>query len=112
MRDSPGFKIMNELESRGFEVFSFDPYFKNDLLEKYLKENFLKNLNVINVNCLEENFLKKISCLCIVQHHTKSKFQIKDIYEKSLVPLIYDCQNQLEKNNDSKTILQSLGCTY
>lgn len=39
----------------------------------------------------------------------KNKLKLNEIYEKSLVPVIYDCQNKLEKISESKTILESLG---
>jgi UDP-N-acetyl-D-glucosamine dehydrogenase len=109
MRDSPGFKLLNEFNKRKFKVFSYDPYFKKELLSKYLKENNLEKLDFENKNELIDEDLKNISCICIVQHHTKSKFRLMEIYEKSLVPFIYDCQNQIEAKEDSKTLLDSLG---
>ena len=84
-------------------------FFKEDLMEKYLKENFFEKLDFENKNDLDDETLKNISCLCVVQHHTKTKFRLMEIYEKSIVPLIYDCQNNLELKNGSKTELDSLG---
>jgi len=109
MRDSPGFKLLSEFKKINFKVLSYDPYFKNELLSKYLKENNLESLDFENKNELIDEDLKNISCLCIVQHHTKSKFKLMEIYEKSMVPFIYDCQSQFEKKTSSKTFLDSLG---
>jgi UDP-N-acetyl-D-glucosamine dehydrogenase len=109
MRDSPGFKLLNEFKKRNFKVSAYDPYFKKELLSKYLKENNLEGLDFENKKDLNDNDLQNISCLCIVQHHTKTKFRLMEIYEKSLLPFIYDCQSQFEKKTDSKTLLDSLG---
>ena len=109
MRDSPGFKLLNEFKKRNFKVSSYDPYFKKELLSKFLKENYLESLDFENKNELLDEDLKNIGCLCIVQHHTKSKFRLMEIYDKSLVPFIYDCQNQFEIKTGSKTFLDSLG---
>jgi len=109
MRDSPGFKLLNEFKKRNFKISSYDPYFKKESLSKYLKENYLKSLDFENKNELTDEDLKDISCLCIVQHHTKSKFRLMEIYEKSMMPFIYDCQNQFDEKPDSKTFLDSFG---
>jgi UDP-N-acetyl-D-glucosamine dehydrogenase len=109
MRDSSGFKIMLELKKRNFEIFGYDYYYKPKLLKKYLQENSMKEFEFVNIKKLDNEIIKKISCLCIVQHHTKNKLKINEIYEKSLIPFIYDCQNQIKKNNKSKSILYSLG---
>lgn len=109
MRDSPGFKIIKEFNNKKFKVLIYDPFFKEELIEKYLKENFLDKLDFEYKKGLDDETLKKVSCLCIVQHHTKSKFRLMEIYEKSLVPYIYDCQNNIDVINESKTELDSLG---
>lgn len=109
MRDSPGFKLVDEFKKRSFKVSAYDPFFRKELLSKYLKENNLENMDFENKKDLSDNDLKNFSCLCIVQHHTKTKFKLREIYEKSLIPLIYDCQSQFEKKDDSKTLLDSLG---
>jgi UDP-N-acetyl-D-glucosamine dehydrogenase len=109
MRDSPGFKIIKELKNKGFKVSGYDPFFKMDHVEKYLIENNLKKLDFEVVKDLDEKTLEKISCMCIVQHHEITKKRIDEIYEKSLVPFIYDCQNKIRKNPASKTILDCLG---
>jgi len=109
MRDSPGFKLLNEFKKRNFKVSAFDPYFKKELLPKYLKENFFEELEFELKTNLNDDSLANISCICIVQHHTKSKFRLMEIYEKSFIPFIYDCQNHLEGKIESKTLLDSLG---
>ncbi len=109
MRDSPSFKIINEFNKRNFKVLVYDPFFKEELIEKYLKENFLNKLEFEHIKDLNDNNLHDVSCLCVVQHHTKTKFRLMEIYEKSLIPFIYDCQNHLERKIESKTLLDSLG---
>ena len=109
MRDSPGFKIIKELKSRDFKVAGYDPYFNPNLMQKYLKENFLEELDFELKSDISENSLTNVSCICIVQHHTKTKFRLMEIYEKSLVPFIYDCQSKIEKISESKTLFDSLG---
>jgi UDP-N-acetyl-D-glucosamine dehydrogenase len=109
MRDSPGFKLLLEFKKKGFKVSAYDPFFKKELLPKYLKENYLASLDFEQKNDLNDNSLSKIDCLCIVQHHTKTKSRLSEIYEKSLVPFIYDCQSKFEKIPGAKTYLDSLG---
>ncbi len=109
MRDSPGFKLAQEFKNNGFKVSAYDPFFKSELLKKYLIENNLNQLEFeIIDNIDDDKYLEKFSCLCVVQHHTKTRFRISDIYKKSLIKVIYDCQNKLNKDKDSKTILNSL----
>ena len=109
MRDSASFKVINELNEKKFKVFGYDPLFKMDHVQKYLIENNLKEINFEISQDLSEKSLENISCLCIVQHHEQIKNRIKEIYDKSLVPFIYDCQNKIHKNPSSKTILDCLG---
>ena len=109
MRDSPSFKIIKEMESRGFSVFGYDPFFKNEFIDKYLIENNLSEFDCEILENLEDESLKVISCMCIVQHHSQTEKRLKEIYENSLVPFIYDCQSKLIKNPKSKTILHVLG---
>ena len=108
MRDSPGFKILNEFQKHGYSVAVYDPFFKTELLEKYLLENHLEDKNFKILENLDDETLSKYSCICVVQHHTKSQFLIDEIYKKSKIPFIYQCQNKLKKS-PSKTILVSLG---
>lgn len=108
MRDSPGFKVVKELKNNGFEVAIFDPFFKEELIEKYLIENKFVKQNFQVLDNLDNNTIKKFSCLCIVQHHTKTQLTLEKIYQNGIIPLIYDCQNKL-KNVESKSTLKSLG---
>ncbi len=66
-------------------------------------------LNFEKIENLSDENIQKASCLCIVQHHNNVKNRVLEIYNKSLIPLIYDCQHKLEKNLESKTILDFLG---
>ncbi len=109
MRDSASFKVITELKSKGFKVFGYDPFFKSDHIEKYLIENNLKELNFEVTKEIDEKILLQVSCLCIIQHHQMTKKKIDEIYENSLVPFIYDCQNKISKNSASRTILDYLG---
>jgi len=109
MRDSPSFKIIRELKNKGIEVFGYDPFFNPNLIEKYLIENHTSELNFTNLDSLDNETIKEISCMCIVQHHDESESRIKQIYEKSLIPFIYDCQNKLLKNTQSNSHLEFLG---
>ena len=109
MRDSPSFKIIRELKNKGIEVFGYDPFFNPNLIEKYLIENHTSELNFTKLDNLDDKTIKEISCMCIVQHHDESESRIKQIYEKSLIPIIYDCQSKLLKNAQSNSHLEFLG---
>ena len=109
MRDSPSFKIITELNNKGIEVFGYDPFFNPNLIEKYLTENHISELNFTKLDDLDHETIKEISCICIVQHHDESESRIKQIYEKSLIPFIYDCQSKLLKNAQSNSHLEFLG---
>lgn len=109
MRDSPGFKILNELSKRGFRIAGHDPYFDPKITKKYLDENFLTELEFENIGKLSDEEISKFSCLCLVQNHSIDKFRINEIYEKSKVKMIYDCLGTIEYSNKSETILKSFG---
>ncbi len=109
MRDSPSFKIIQELKEKGFEIFGYDPFFNSDLAGKYLIENHISEFNFTKLDNLNDETIKEISCMCIVQHHDENKSRIKEIYDKSLIPLIYDCQSKLLKNSQSNSHLEYLG---
>ena len=109
MRDSPGFKILNELKKRNFKIGGYDPYFNPELIEKYLIENFLKELEFERVEKLTDEKISKFSCICLVQNHSKDKFRINEIYEKSKIKMIYDCLGKIELKTESKTILKTFG---
>ena len=109
MRDSASFKIIVEFKKRDFDVIGYDPFFKTNLIEKYKIENNLKELNFEIAENLDIEIIKKYSCLCIVQHHDIDKNRISEIYQKSLLPYIYDCQNKLEVISSSNSVLERLG---
>lgn len=109
MRDSSSFKIINELKTKGYQVYGYDPFFKNESISKYLVENNLKEINFIRLEDMNDNSLQKISCICIVQYHDITKEKLIKIYKESKVPLIYDCQNKIKKIDSSKTNLKFLG---
>jgi len=109
MRDSPGFKIIKKLLKQGFRVLAFDPFFNSKLHEKYCKENNLENIGFEMLNEIDEDIVKQFSVICIVQHHSKVKLKINEIYRKSQIPIIYDCQNRLTVDSNSKTILKKFG---
>jgi UDP-N-acetyl-D-glucosamine dehydrogenase len=109
MRDSASFKIINELKIKGYQVYGYDPFFKDESISKYLIENNLKEINFIRLEEMDDESLRKISCLCVVQHHEATKDKLIKIYKESKVPLIYDCQNKIEKIDSSNTSLKFLG---
>ncbi|QLH04004.1 hypothetical protein C5F49_00705 [Nitrosopumilus oxyclinae] len=109
MRDSPSFKIIQEMKKRGFIVYGHDPFFDSNLSKKYLIENHISELNFKNLKNIDDESIKEISCLCVVQHHDESKTRIKEIYDNSVIPFIYDCQSKLQKNPQSKSQLDFLG---
>jgi UDP-N-acetyl-D-glucosamine dehydrogenase len=109
MRDSASFKIISDLKKKEFKVFGYDPYFKNESVNKYLIENNLNELNFEKIENLNDGNLRNISCLCIVQHHDIVRERILEIYEQGKIPLIYDCQHKISKKFNSKSILEFLG---
>ena len=109
MRDSPAFKVIGKFVANGYEVYAYDPYFDSDLMEKYLAENSMTEKNFTVLPDLADVLLRDISCICIVQHHTKTRFRLSQIYEESVVKMIYDCQKKILFNPTSKTILKYLG---
>jgi len=109
MRDSASFKIINELKTKGYQVYGYDPFFKDESISKYLLENNLKEINFIRLEKMDNESLKNIDCICIVQHHDSTKEKLTEIYKESKIPLLYDCQNKIKKINNSKTTLKFLG---
>ena len=109
MRDSPGFKISHELVQNGFTAAAYDPHFNDELIKKYCIENRIEKLDFKILDGLDDADLKNYNCICIVQHHNTTKSRLDEIYKKSLVPLIYDCQNKIEYYHESKTVLKGLG---
>ena len=74
-----------------------------------IENHFDKTTELNMVKNLDEDSIKKFGCICIVQHHTKTKFDLVEIYKNSQVPFIYDCQSKLDYELESKTILEKLG---
>ena len=109
MRDSASFKIISDLKKKNFKVFGYDPYFSDESIEKYLIENNLNELNFEKIENLNNEKLKGISCLCVVQHHDIVKERISEIYKEGTIPLIYDCQHKISKESNFKSILEFLG---
>ncbi|ABK77625.1 UDP-N-acetyl-D-mannosaminuronate dehydrogenase [Cenarchaeum symbiosum A] len=108
MRDSPGFKVADELSRRGFTVQGYDPFFNVGLAAKYLAEN-RGRADWAAIETLDARTVKGTDCLCIVQHHEAAAPRISEIYLKSEVPFIYDCQSILAPNSASSTRLVRLG---
>jgi nucleotide sugar dehydrogenase len=109
MRDSASFKIMDELNKRNFKVYGYDPFFNNALTEKYLIENHLNEKTFITLDNLNDDKIREIECMCVVQHHEQTEKRLNQIYEGGQIPFIYDCQNKFQKIKASKTTLLSLG---
>ena len=108
MRDSPGIKLIQLLKKSGHEVIGFDPYFDKTIKETYLKENNVK-VQFDILNKISEKQISNFDCIVVVQHHKKMKRKLEKIYQKSLVPIIYDCQSKTQVNLSSKTILKFFG---
>jgi len=108
MRDSSGFKIITELKKKGMKVTGYDPFYDEVLKERYMIENHLSN-PINTISNLDDDSINEFDCICIVQHHTKIRFDIEKIYSNSKISFIYDCQNKLDFNPESKTILRKLG---
>ena len=109
MRDSPGFKILGEFAANHYDAFAYDPYLDTELMEKYLIENSLLEKNFTVMPDLTDELLRDISCICIVQHHTRTRFRLNQIYARSAVKIIYDCQGRMLPNPSSRTVLKHLG---
>ena len=109
MRDSPSFKIISQMRKENFIVSAYDPYYNSKFKEKYQIENDIYEIDFDILTNLDHEMIKKFSAICVVVHHTKNEKRLKEIYEKSEIPLIYDCQHRIQKINSSKTILEYLG---
>ncbi|MEK0321073.1 MAG: hypothetical protein QQN61_08295, partial [Nitrosopumilus sp.] len=58
---------------------------------------------------LDDDSIKNSSCICIVQNHTIDRDRLQEIYDKGLVKLIYDCRQDIVKNDKSDTQIRYLG---
>lgn len=61
MRDSPGFKILNEFKLKGFKISVYDPYYHDSLKQKYLIENNLKDIEFTNLKTLDDSLIQDYS---------------------------------------------------
>lgn len=109
MRDSPGFKIVKEIAKKGLQVTAYDPYYKQELQQKYMAENHMDANTKFDVFSKLQDKVGGFGCICIVQHHTKTEYELREIYRRSLVPFIYDCQDKIDYLPESKTLLKKLG---
>ena len=82
-RETPSIKIIDNLRSRGFDIYVSDKYCS----ESYLKKNRLKNINLNSKN------IKKFDCIVIITDH--------DYFDYSLIEkkgkLIVDCRGRIKK---------------
>ena len=106
MRDSPGFKIADDLVDMRYHVGVYDPFLKPELLPKYLTEN---NMSEKRFDVVEDLDVGGFSCLCVVQHHSKVTPLLHDVYAKGTFPVIYDCQNRIRRRPETSTVLRCLG---
>jgi UDP-N-acetyl-D-glucosamine dehydrogenase len=109
MRDSPGFKIVKAIAKKGLQVTAYDPYYKQELQQKYMAENHMDANTKFDVFSKLQDKVGGFGCICIVQHHTKTEYELREIYRRSLVPFIYDCQGKIDYLPESKTLLKKLG---
>ena len=105
MRDSPGFKVAARFADMGYDTSIYDPFLDASMMDKYLKENHIKNAEFDIVPGLRSG----ASCLCICQHHSKTISALEGAYVRGVFPLIYDCQGRLRYNPTTTTRLEGLG---
>jgi len=108
MRDSPGFKLIKEFSKKGFHVLAYDPFYRPELESKYKIENDL-NDSIEIIENLDDDSIKNSSCICIVQNHTIDRDRLQEIYDKGIVKLIYDCRQDIIKNDKSNSQIRYLG---
>ena len=58
---------------------------------------------------LDDKFWRMMGHCFDCQVEYENKLRVKEIYDKSLIPLIYDCQSKLVKNSQSNSHLEFLG---
>ena len=82
-RESPSFKIIEQLEKMGAKIMTFDPFVKKHSTEKSLKD-----------------ILKKSVAIIVATDHSDFVNMIDgDILKESKVKLVIDGKNCLDKNN-------------
>jgi len=82
-RESPSFKIIEQLEKMGAKIITFDPFVKKHSTEKSLKD-----------------ILKKSVAIIVATDHSDFVNMIDgDILKESKVKLVIDGKNCLDKNN-------------
>ena len=82
-RESPSFKIIEQLEKMGAKIITFDPFVKKHSTEKSLKD-----------------ILKKSVAIIVATDHSDFVNTIDgDILKESKVKLVIDGKNCLDKNN-------------
>ena len=105
MRDSPGFKVAVEFVGAEYDTAVYDPYLDINMIDKYLKENYIKQAGFVVAPELQGKF----SCLCVCQHHAQIIPKLERVYARGVFPLIYDCQGRLKYNSNVPTRLEWLG---
>ena len=105
MRDSPGFKVITELEKIGIHAVGCDPNYRKEFIKQYTIENNLEQ----PIQTIPIERLDKYECLCVVQNSLQIALEVKKLYDNSRVYFIYDCQNKIQFNPDSSTILGTFG---
>jgi len=82
-RESPSFKIIEQLEKMGAKIITFDPFVKKHSTEKSLKD-----------------ILKKSVAIIVATDHSEFVNMIDgDILKENKVELVIDGKNCLDKNN-------------
>lgn len=105
MRDSPGFKVAARFVEMGYDAAVHDPFLDAGMMDKYLKENRIKDAGF----AVAPDLRGGASCLCICQYHSKTIPALEGAYGRGLFPLIYDCQGRLRYNPNTATRLEGLG---
>jgi len=108
LQNLPLFKLIKEFSRKGFHVLAYDPFYRPELESKYRIENDLKEPFEI-IEKLDDDSIKNSSCICIVQNHTIDRDRLQEIYDNGVVKLIYDCRQDIVKNDKSDTQIRYLG---
>ena len=62
----------------------------------------------ITLDNLNDDKIREIECMCVVQHHEQTEKRLNQIYEGGQIPFIYDCQNKFQKIKDAFTLFYKL----